>query len=282
MRALKLILVLLVAGLLAGSAAAQDEEVIAQAYRTVNVRSGPGTQYAIIGQLNSGNEALITGRSDDSSDWLRISFQGGDGWVAYFTVTILGDPSTVELVELPPPGAVIENTPSSMATQSVSAVYVTAYRTVNVRGGPGLEYTTLGNLDAGSIADVAGKSVDGEWLEISFNNQPGWVAFFVVNLNGSLENIAVAPVSASAVTEEAPSLNVEVSTLYNVNLHQQPTLNSLVLAVVPFNTTLQALARSDESASWLSVLYEGHTGWVLSTLISTSTDLGNLPIESTQ
>src|SRR5690606_78806 len=78
-------------------AIAQDE-IIAQAYRTVNVRNGPGTEYAIIGQLNSGTQVQITGRSDTESNWLRIEFESREGWVAYFTVSVLGNAEQLPVV----------------------------------------------------------------------------------------------------------------------------------------------------------------------------------------
>src|SRR5215208_5349565 len=83
--------------LVTGNVFAQ-EEVIAQAYATVNVRSGPGTLYDIIGQLTSDNEVQITGRNDDESNWLRIDFEGRDGWVAYFTVSVFGNTEQLPVV----------------------------------------------------------------------------------------------------------------------------------------------------------------------------------------
>ena len=140
----------------------------------------------------------------------------------------------------------------------------------------------IGNLDTGSTADVTGRTNDGEWLQIDFNDQRGWVAFFVVTLTGSLDNIAVASASADAATETPQSSGIEIVTRYNLNLHEQPSPDAPVLTIVPFNTTLRATARSDESASWLSVTFDCQAGWLMTPLISAKADLGNLPIVSSQ
>lgn len=48
---------------------------------TLNVRSGPGTAYAVIGQLKVGNQVAITGQ-DEGNGWLEICcVDGQSGWV---------------------------------------------------------------------------------------------------------------------------------------------------------------------------------------------------------
>jgi uncharacterized protein YraI len=51
---------------------------------TVNIRAGPGKQYAIVGTLQQGQTAEVVGRSEDAI-WLAIKFgsaEGERGWVA--------------------------------------------------------------------------------------------------------------------------------------------------------------------------------------------------------
>ena len=264
--------------LITGNVFAQ-EEVIAQAYATVNVRSGPGTQYDIIGQLTSGNEVQITGRSDSESNWLRIDFEGHDGWVAYFTVSVFGN--TEQLPVVAPrnsqEGALVRVTATPVNPQAISDLYVTAYRVVNVRSGPGTEFVPIGTLQPGISVDVTGRSNDNEWLRISYNGQEGWIAFFVVSLTGRLEDTSIVEVSADAETEAPPS-TVEIVTRYNVNLREEPVLDSPSFGLISFGTTLQVDARSDESDTWLRVTFNGQTGWIIRKLVNASTDFDNLPI----
>jgi uncharacterized protein YkwD len=44
---------------------------------------------------------------------------------------------------------------------------------VNVRSGPGTNYTRLAYLDPGTQAEVTGH--DGDWWQIEYNDAPGWV-----------------------------------------------------------------------------------------------------------
>ncbi len=265
--------------LVATSAQMQSGEVIAQAYRTVNVRSGPSTEYDIIGQLNSGNEARITGRSDEESNWLRIEFGVQEGWVAYFTVTVVGDASTLPVVEpladrSSAPGLIF---PTPTVEHSSGDTFVSAFRRVNVRSGPGMEYQRIGTLDPGSSADIMGRTDDNEWLQIDFDGQQGWIAYFVVSVTGSLDDVTVAEVPSTAATRIPPE--VQVVTRYNVNLRAQPVIGAPIVDVIPFDTTLTTDARSNNQGTWLRVSYNGgEQGWLLSSLVNINGSLSTLPI----
>lgn len=74
---------------------------------SVNIRSGPGTNYDIVGQLQPGQSALITGRSEDSS-WWQINLGGegetaNAGWIYGPLVTLSGDGTAVAVAAAPPP-----------------------------------------------------------------------------------------------------------------------------------------------------------------------------------
>ncbi len=139
----------------------QSDEVIAQAYRTVNVRSGPSTEYDIIGQLNSGNEARITGRSDEESNWLRIEFEAQEGWVAYFTVTVVGDANTLPVVE---PLADRSDAPVLRTSDSDGRASFTEISSFRHSGEltcevvPAWNTSGSGTLEPGSSADVTGRT----------------------------------------------------------------------------------------------------------------------------
>lgn len=64
----------------------------------INVRSGPGTNYAVLGYLAAEEQAGVTGRY---SDWWQIAHEDGFGWVFGGVVTAL-DVDDVAQVESPP------------------------------------------------------------------------------------------------------------------------------------------------------------------------------------
>lgn len=69
----------------------------------MNVRGGPGTNYAVVGALNAGDVARITGKNG-AGDWWQISFAGGSvGWVYGPLVTTSGETGGVAVAEAPAP-----------------------------------------------------------------------------------------------------------------------------------------------------------------------------------
>jgi hypothetical protein len=70
----------------------------AQATRIVNVRSGPGTGYAVIGALSSSTKVKVSGRNA-AGDWLFTAFEGNSAWVYAPLLTIDGDMDMLTIVD---------------------------------------------------------------------------------------------------------------------------------------------------------------------------------------
>jgi hypothetical protein len=67
----------------------------------INVRSGPGTDSRVLGQLNYREEIEVLG-TNQAGDWYQIRFDDGEGWVAvYLTSETLPLPATT--VSIPTP-----------------------------------------------------------------------------------------------------------------------------------------------------------------------------------
>ena len=67
----------------------------------VNVRAGPGTNYAILGTVRRGETYTPNGRLA-SGEWLRFTFEGKQGWV-YTSLMIVDRADLIRTVTAPPP-----------------------------------------------------------------------------------------------------------------------------------------------------------------------------------
>lgn len=89
---------------------------------TLNVRSGPGTNYSIVGQLRENDQVPVIGRNADFS-WLVIQFRGQVAWVTSQYVSIF-DPGNLQLalpIVQPPATA----TPSATSVQAEPDIVIT-------------------------------------------------------------------------------------------------------------------------------------------------------------
>lgn len=83
------------------TASATPQGVVATAKNTVNVRTGPGDTYPVIGQLKKGEQAQLVGASTDLQ-WYVIDFRAQQGWINATFVTVFGDARTLPIVAAPP------------------------------------------------------------------------------------------------------------------------------------------------------------------------------------
>ncbi len=82
-------------------ATATPEFPTAVARQNLNLRGGPGTEYAVVGGLKAGDRVRITGRTGDGQ-WLQVEHNGKTVWVSAGLVTASGL-NRVEVVAAPPP-----------------------------------------------------------------------------------------------------------------------------------------------------------------------------------
>ena len=126
---------------------------------SVNVRSGPGTKYSIVGGLNRGD---IVKRTGESGKWIRVAYNGIEGYVY---------------------GKYLSDT--DLDTLPVYPIL----KTVKVRSSPGRKYKIIGKIKKGemkpvkSITTVNGK----EWLEGFCDGKWGYVSAEVKNLASNPE-----------------------------------------------------------------------------------------------
>jgi len=86
----------------------------------LNIRSGPGTAYSVLGVLGAGQTAKVTGISADAG-WWQIQFSGaadGHGWLSAKYVTAQNT-SNVPVVQAPPLPATPTPTPTPTSTPVV-------------------------------------------------------------------------------------------------------------------------------------------------------------------
>jgi uncharacterized protein YraI len=266
---------------------AQDGSgVMAEAFRVVNIRSGPSTADAVVGQLSPGDVVQVLARSSAESDWLLVQSEGVTGWVAYFVVSVMGDASVLPILtesqqELQDAVAgaapAINASPLSLAT--IQNVTATTFRRANVRTLPDIESPVLIVLQRGEILVVTGRSnAENDWLQVDTDSGSGWIAYFLVAVDGDLSQLPILSL-ANIASATATVESVSVVMRYNANLRTAPSLTSTVIRTVPFNTEVVADARSADG-DWIRVSFDGDQGWILAALISSDTAINQLaPVE---
>lgn len=135
----------------------EDEKIIATGKTTVsslNVRSGPSSNYSKLGILTKGTKVEVVERY--SNGWYKIKYKGSYGYVSGAYVSLDGSKGEV------------------IATGKTTAG-------LNVRSGAGTGYKKIGHLNKGAKVEIVTKLSNG-WYKIKFNSSYGYVSGDYVKL----------------------------------------------------------------------------------------------------
>lgn len=82
-----------------------------------------------------------------------------------------------------------------------SGLTLTASEPINVRKGPGTEYDLIGQLSSNSTASIIGRSANGQWALIIYQDGQAWVYWSIGHVQG---DITQAPIVAAPSTPTRP------------------------------------------------------------------------------
>ncbi len=164
------------------------KEIVVLAGNVVNVRSGPGRQYQLLGRLAGGDTAPTLGRSLDGQ-WWHIRFRGKLGWVHGDYVTPVGLPETIAGAGALPDTALPRAGAQTNALEPV--VVIPAGSVVNVRSGPGVQHAVLGQLVSRQRMPIIGRNAEQTWWQIRYGGRAAWVSSRFVDTEGDLSTVPV-------------------------------------------------------------------------------------------
>ncbi len=196
----------------------------------LNVRTGPGTNYSVVGVLSEGASVALTGTK--SGNWVQITFKGQRRWVASGYLT-------------------------SGKAVNVSAAGV-ATCTVDVRSSSGASFTRIGKATKGTTLQLTGVKQGGV-VQLVWKGQVGWV-----NAGCVKSYVASQPTKTSA----SSSSTVTRYTTANLNIRLTSTPSSRVVAVVPKGAALQLTGSVKNNMA--QVLYNGGKYWTSMTYLSST------------
>ena len=141
---------------------------------------------------------------------------------------------------------------------------------LNVRSGPGIEFSRVGLIGPGTPYPILGE--EGGWFLIDVNGQQGYVSGEFVNLLGEV------PVGQAAAQVTPPGDVVAQYTVRaNLRLRTGPGTQFEQIGTVEWGDTAGIVGRSADN-NWLQVTYEGLVGWVTNFFGAIDGDVNAAPI----
>jgi ABC-type branched-subunit amino acid transport system substrate-binding protein/uncharacterized protein YgiM (DUF1202 family) len=172
-----------------------------------NVRSGPGTNYDVIGQLRQGDQIKATGTNANNT-WIVIDFRGLQGWLSADILDVFGDLNSLPIL-LPPP---TPTPPPATATPTLSPipdlVVISALPARLIMGTPFNATVTILNQGSGTAGPFAIAAAFEPGGVYSALNVPGLAGGqqTVVNLSATITG-ATGPQNVVIVTDLNQQVN---------------------------------------------------------------------------
>ena len=237
-----------------------NKQGIVKVNSALNMRSGPGSNYGVIGTLRNNDKVEIIKEVDG---WYEIKFNGKVGYVSSQYIKIVDNESSEEKPVEPEKPSVPVNKQGVVKVNSA----------LNMRSGPGSNYGVIGTLRNNDKVEII-KEVDG-WYEIKFNGKIGYVSSQYIKIvdNESSEE--------KPVESEKPSVSVNKQGIVKVNsalnMRSGPGSNYGVIGTLRNNDKVEIIKEVD---GWYEIKFNGKVGYVSKSYITIVNEGANNGTES--
>lgn len=162
---------------------------------TINVRKGPGTDYSKIATVYTSKNVTVL---DKENGWYKVSFDGTTGYVRADFIELAAAAPAKETPAAAPMETVAETpaeTPAEAESTDETRYGVVVGGTINVRTGPGTDYSKITTVRSGKSITILGE--ENGWYKLSFDDVIGYIrADFLMET--STETSAVGAAVAAA------------------------------------------------------------------------------------
>lgn len=211
-------------------------EFYAEVYNTIslNIRTGPGSSYTLLGSVSQGEWVRVVG---ESGNWYQIITLDGSqtGYMSKSYLRAIGGAA-----------ATATPVPSTSGSSAYAVVYNT--QTLNLRAGPGSSYTWLGQANNGDWVGIEGES--GNWYQVrlysgQYKGRTGYMS------KNYLQRVSAAAGNTATVKNPAGTRFL--------NLRESPSYSANVLGIFYDGATCQVINKQSDGWWYVSVQLDSTT-----------------------
>jgi uncharacterized protein YraI len=197
-----------------------------------NIRLVPAIGAEVLGSVSAGFAFReITARTGDSQ-WLRVNFNGQEGWVNVAPLAILqGDVNSLPVADpraIPYGG---NESPRAGTTKQTGGVGARATDGVRIRSGPSRGYPTIGNINFNQQMTLTGRTASNGWLQVSFDGVLGWISSgFVAITSGDVNSLPVDGIVADSTAilgDSSQSFFAVIAMMLDRLNNAQPSIDTM-------------------------------------------------------
>jgi uncharacterized protein YraI len=139
------------------------------------MRTGPGPGYGVVGVVDQWQTVDLLGRTGNLA-WVNIKIPGTTltGWISSRYIKANVPISSLPILMDAPPWAVV------------------TIPVLNVRSGPGSEFTVLTTVPKGRMITLIGRTADNSWVKVVADGAEGWVTTLHIKPSGPVSPLPIA------------------------------------------------------------------------------------------
>lgn len=211
----------------------------------VNLRKGPGTGFAKIGQVKAGVTLEVI---SERNDWFQVHYDKGQAWIAGWLVEG-GISSPAE--------------PSRSGNLATVQYVIITGKVVNVRKGPGLNHPVVTKIGLNEKHAILAEQ--NGWYKLRAGGQEGWVLGELVKV--ITETTSQPPESTMPPSGEVPAAIIVTGDI--VNIRDAASLEAAIVTKVSRGQRLNVISRLGD---WYQVrLSDNRIGWIAGWLTQVAT-----------
>ena len=278
----------------------------------LNVRTGPGTIYSIIGQLTNGERITVVTPYADTF-WHKILYNGVYAYVHVDYVKLdtpssptdpgsgLPEPSLRPIyTEEPEPTATIPPTPTETTNPQPTPTattqpddgalpydavgYVTC-SSLNVRNGPSTSYNVVGRLYRNDVVYIKKSYATSSWHLIYYGNTVRYVYSAYIKVTNTTDGYCyyengvykASSSGGSTGTDGSDSAVYGTVTASSLNIRSGPSTSYAVIGSIPRGGVIEV---KEYGATWSKIQYGGISGYVATQYFNLTTGSTSAPADT--
>lgn len=260
--------------------AGQVVVVTTEAVSLLDAPSGSGNNLPI---LSSGEEGFLVGVNREGN-FVQVELGGGlKGWLPIGAITHRSDTPTDRIDLSAVPSAPVVTVPTGTTPTVPTTAFPQSFGldiphivintgNLNIRSGPGAQYSVVVTVPGGTELPVLGMAEDRVWFLVQGAFGRGWVNSEFTLFRGSIDVVPI--IHEFTATISAPVAIVSGSA---VTLYAAPGTNFGTIGSLPGPIEVVIVARTGDG-QWLQLNTTAGFGWVLASQVIVRGDLSLVPI----
>ena len=250
---------------------------------SVALGDGPGTGSNTLPILTNGTEGFLRNISQDSN-FIQIELGGGEiGWIPFSAASqrtgtptdgLNLDPAIAPVSIIPGQATTTFTQPPSFGLSTPRVIINTGF--LNIRSGPGAQYTTVVTVSGGTELPVIGMAKDRVWYLVQGAFGRGWINSEFTIFRGVIDNVPIinTDIVVNSQLDQAVAVISAPTTLYAA-----PGTNFGAIGSIAGPSELTIVARTVDS-TWVQVKTDIGFGWILASQVIIRGDTSRVPVVS--